>query len=75
MNAKIVIILVLIILFSVILIQNTEIVTFHLLFWKIGMSRIIMISFMLLVGFVIGFIVAKLSKHKTERGIKEIDKD
>jgi uncharacterized integral membrane protein len=75
MNIKIIIIIVLVILFGVILIQNTEIVTFQLLFWKIGMSRIILISFMLLLGFVMGYVVAKLPKRRTEKTPKELDQD
>ena len=62
MRPKTIIILILIVLFSIILIQNTEVVTLQLFFWKISMSRIIMISFLILLGFFIGFLVAKLTK-------------
>jgi len=62
MKPKTIIILVLIVLAVIIIIQNSEMVTLQLLFWKIMMNRIIFISFLLVVGFLIGFLVAKLTK-------------
>lgn len=63
MKPKIIIILILIVLFLVIVIQNTQVVEFQLLFWKFAMSRIIVISFMMLVGFVLGYLVARMEKE------------
>ncbi|MFP4081593.1 MAG: LapA family protein [Candidatus Aminicenantes bacterium] len=57
MKAKAIIILILIVLAGIILIQNTQIVTVQLFFWKIRMSRIILISLSLLVGFVVGILI------------------
>lgn len=51
----------LIILALIILSQNTQVVTVHVLFWDLSMSRIILIPFLLLVGFIIGFFVGKNS--------------
>jgi len=62
MKPKTIIILVLIVLAVIIIIQNSEMVTLQLLFWKIMMNRIIFISFLLVVGILIGFLVAKLTK-------------
>ncbi|MFB0564319.1 MAG: lipopolysaccharide assembly protein LapA domain-containing protein [Candidatus Aminicenantaceae bacterium] len=62
MKPKTIIILVLIVLTLVILIQNTQVVEVQLFFWKIAMSRIIMISFLLFMGFLIGYLVAKIQK-------------
>jgi uncharacterized integral membrane protein len=56
MKPKAIIIGVLVLLVLIILIQNTEVVTFNLLFWQIGMSRIIMLFLSLLIGFLIGFL-------------------
>ena len=56
MKPRAIIIGVLVLLVLIILIQNTEVVTFNLLFWQIGMSRIIMLFLSLLVGFLIGFL-------------------
>ena len=63
MKPKIIIILILIAFFLVIVVQNTQVVEFQLLFWKLGMSRIIIISFMVLIGFVLGYLVARMEKE------------
>jgi len=62
MKPKTVIILFLIVLAVVILIQNTQVVEVQIFFWKIAMSRIIMIIFLLIAGFVIGYFVPRLQK-------------
>ena len=66
MNLKIIIALVLILLLGVIIVQNTQVVTLKLLFWEITLSRIILIALTLLIGFVIGYIVAKMSDTRTK---------
>jgi len=45
MSVKTVIILILLILLAVILIQNTKVVDVQLFFWKLSMSRIILINY------------------------------
>jgi uncharacterized integral membrane protein len=62
MKPKTIIILILIALAVVILIQNTQVVEVQIFFWKITMSRIIMITFLLIVGFVIGSFIPKVQK-------------
>ena len=62
MKQKTIIILILIVLAIVILIQNTQVVEVQIFFWKIAMSRIIMITFMLIVGFALGYLVAITKK-------------
>ena len=62
MNSKTIIILVLAVLLIIILVQNTEVVEFQIFLWKISMSRIIMIAFLMLIGFIIGYLVAKREK-------------
>jgi uncharacterized integral membrane protein len=57
MKSKTIIILVLIVLAIVVVIQNSEIVTLQLFFWKIMMSRIIFMVGLLAVGFVLGILV------------------
>lgn len=49
------------ILFFILLLQNTQVVTLHIFFWKISMSRIIFIPLVLFIGFVMGFVVGKKS--------------
>lgn len=58
MKTKIIVITILVALSLILVIQNTEIVEVKLFFWTISMSRIIMISFLMLVGFFLGLLVA-----------------
>jgi uncharacterized integral membrane protein len=67
MKTKAIVISVLIALFVIILIQNTQVITLHLFFWKIGMSQIILIPLTMLIGFVVGYIVAKLTGNQHRR--------
>ena len=61
MRPKIIVVLVLIGLFVIVLIQNTQVVMLRLFFWKVGMSQIILIPLTMAIGIVIGFIVAKVT--------------
>jgi uncharacterized integral membrane protein len=65
-NAKTIAIIVVFILFLVFLFQNTSVVTLRLYFWEISMSQIILIPLVLLVGFAVGFAVAKLTGKKKQ---------
>jgi uncharacterized integral membrane protein len=67
MKPKTIIILVLLILCLVILFQNTEVVTLHVFFWHITMSRILLIPLLIVIGFVIGYLAAALKKHPGNR--------
>jgi uncharacterized integral membrane protein len=64
MKPKIILLLVLIILFLVFLIQNTQVITLRLYFWKISMSQIILIPLVLILGFALGYGVAKMAGRK-----------
>ncbi|MGE0268128.1 MAG: lipopolysaccharide assembly protein LapA domain-containing protein [Candidatus Omnitrophota bacterium] len=55
MKPKVVFIGILAILAGIILLQNTQVVTFHVLFWKISMSCIIFFAIVLAVGFAAGY--------------------
>lgn len=59
MKTKTIIILILVFLFVIIVLQNTQVVPIRLLFWKISMSRIILIPFFTLIGVLIGLLVPK----------------
>ncbi len=48
----------------ILVVQNTEVVTVRFLFWQLSMSRIILLSGSMLLGFVAGFLVAKLTGRK-----------
>ena len=61
MNTKIIVALVGIVFYLVILAQNTEVVGVKVLFWEAHMSRIILMTIMAIIGFIIGYLVAKFS--------------
>jgi putative membrane protein len=67
MNFKGVIILVLVVLCIVVFFQNTEVVTFRLFFWDLSMSRIVMLLFTLIVGVIIGYVIATIRRGKPSR--------
>ena len=70
MKVKSIIIIVLVIIALILIVQNTEVVPIWLLFWRIWMSRIILIILMLAIGFGIGFAVAKLGGRKKPKAEK-----
>jgi len=68
MRPKFIVVLVLIALLLIILIQNTQVVTLRLFFWKVGMSQIILIPLTMAIGFVVGFVVSKVTgKQPTQK--------
>jgi len=62
MKTKTIIFIIIWTLFLVFLIQNAQIVTLQLFFWKISMSRIILIAITVIIGFLLGFIAAGMKK-------------
>ncbi|UCG30422.1 MAG: DUF1049 domain-containing protein [candidate division WOR-3 bacterium] len=64
MKVKSIIIVILAIIALILIVQNTEVVPIQLLFWRLLMSRIILILLMLVIGFAIGFILAKVTGKK-----------
>ncbi len=60
MKAKIIFLMIIVVLFTVFVSQNTEIVTVKAYFWEFPMSVIVLISLVGLFGVVFGFIIAKL---------------
>ena len=56
MKTKRIIFTVIGILLLIIFIQNSQVVTFHLLLWKIEISRLILIPLLMTIGFVIGYV-------------------
>jgi len=67
MRPQFIVVLVLIALFLIILIQNIQPVTLQLYFWKVGMSQTILIPLTMAIGFVIGFIVAKVTGNRNKK--------
>jgi len=64
MKAKHIAIIVLAVLFLIILVQNTQVIAFHLFFWKIAMPQIIFIPMVMFLGFLLGFIAATITHRK-----------
>lgn len=59
-------VLALVLLFVIIILQNTQIVDIRVLFWQLSMSRIILLLFSLVVGFVVGYYVRRGKQHSGE---------
>lgn len=60
MKAKILILMILVVLFTIFVSQNTEVVTVKAYFWQFQMSIIVLISLIGLLGVILGFIIARL---------------
>jgi uncharacterized integral membrane protein len=60
MQPKTIVVLVIIGFILIILVQNAQVVTLRLLFWKIDMSQIILLPLATVIGFILGFIIAKV---------------
>lgn len=68
MKPKTIAILTIVLLFLVILLQNTQVVTLKILFWQISMSQIILIPLTMLIGFILGYFAAKVSGSQSRKG-------
>ncbi len=64
MKYRIIGILVVIALAVIFLLQNTQEVTLRLYFWKFSLSQVILIPLVLVVGFLLGYIVARTRGRK-----------
>jgi uncharacterized integral membrane protein len=56
MKPKTIFIIAIILLFGIIIIQNTEVTGVQLLFWKVEMSRAILLPIIFIAGLIIGFL-------------------
>lgn len=68
MKAKYIASIVVVVLALIILFQNSQVIKIRLLFWKIEMSQIILVLFTLAIGFVLGFVTAKLFGKRNKGG-------
>lgn len=68
MKAKIIILMIVIVLFTIFVSQNTEVVTVKAYFWQFQMSIIVLISLIGLLGVIFGFIIAKLFDRPDKQG-------
>jgi len=58
---------IIVVLCLILLIQNAEVVSFSILFWKISMSRIIAFPLLVLVGVVIGYFLGRHTRYGIKR--------
>lgn len=59
--------LILVVLASIFLIQNTQVVEINIFFWSISMSRAIMVVMLLVVGILIGWFLNGYLSHKKKK--------
>jgi uncharacterized integral membrane protein len=64
MKKKFIVILVLIGLLLILIFQNTQNVSLNIFFWNIMMPQVILVLILFALGFVIGFLVAKMKSSK-----------
>ncbi len=63
-NVRIFLLGILVVLAFVLVVQNTEVVGVRFLIWELVMSRIVLLTGSMVVGFIAGYIVAKLTGRK-----------
>ena len=69
MNAKMYITLIMLILIVIFTVQNAAVVTVNILFWKLEISRALLIFFVFVIGIIIGWISHSLMRHTRHRKI------
>ena len=73
MNIKSISILILLSLFIIVCIQNVEVIPVHFLFWKMEISKLLLLIMTLIVGIVVGMVIPGLLKSPVKK--KEINKN
>ena len=73
MRTKVITLMVIIVLFTIFVTQNTQVITVKAFFWQFEMSLIVLITLTCLVGVVAGFIMLKVfsasGKRKDKNGV------
>lgn len=72
-TAKIIVMGVLVLLFTILVVQNTDVVTVQLFAWEVTMSQIILLVLTLLAGFILGYFTAHGSHRSRKRQRAESD--
>jgi uncharacterized integral membrane protein len=67
MKAKTVLIVAVIVLLAVLVIQNSALIPFRLLFWSAYMPVFIFVIGVFAVGFIIGYLAARLDRRKVAK--------
>ena len=74
-NIKLIIILFLILLASVFLVQNTQVVNIRIIFWNYSLSVSIVIVSMLIVGILIGWFLKSYISYKNNKSKVPIEEN
>jgi uncharacterized integral membrane protein len=71
MNFRNISVLILLALFIIVSLQNVEIISVHFLFWKVDISKLLLLIITLVIGILIGMIIPGfLKKSKKEEQIE-----
>ena len=70
MKSKTIFIIAILLLFAIIIFQNTELAGFQILFWKVEMSRAILLPIIFIAGLIIGFLGCLIITKKKDRNHK-----
>ncbi|MBN1826551.1 MAG: DUF1049 domain-containing protein [Candidatus Eisenbacteria bacterium] len=68
MRIRVILLLVLLALALVILLQNTAVCAFHVLFWQLEMSLIVLVLLLLCIGFLLGLLVPPIVRRRSRKG-------
>lgn len=71
MRAKVIALMVIIVLFTVFVTQNTEVITVKAFFWQFDMSLIVLMTLAGLLGAIAGFILLKVFNASAKRKVKD----
>jgi uncharacterized integral membrane protein len=67
MKPKVIALLVLVVIALIIVLQNFHVVSFRIFFWAVDMSLIILTLLTLIIGFLAGYLTAKLTSPLAKR--------
>jgi uncharacterized integral membrane protein len=64
MKAKVIVGIALVVLLAVLLVQNTAVVTYRLLFWTVSLSQIVLVPLIAILGFGVGYIAGSIRRRR-----------
>lgn len=68
MKPKQIVILVIAVLLLIILLQNTGVISFHILFWTIRMSQIVLMLIIIILSFTLGYFTHYMVRRRKTSG-------
>ncbi len=70
MKPKVIIVIIALVLLGIILLQNTQVATLKLFFWKIDISQMLLIFLTLFAGFISGFVACKILGNRRRKNLR-----